>query len=234
MSDNEGDTQEHPEPPEAPPTFEPREGLRVGLPWERLEPGMTPGALMASARLVLFTPTDAFRMMRLEGVLTAPFVFLVALGTLGTFFGLIWQSWSRAIMGTIGGSDFVGLLGTNTLGVMSFVLAPFFVVLGALIATAIHHVFLLLFGGAPQPPEVTLRVVCYAWGANYLWMMLPLCGGIIGTIWCVVATIVGLREAHGVPGGRAAAAVLVPYLIVACCLMMLLPVLAASTIAALQ
>ena len=49
-----------------------------------------------------------------------------------------------------------------------------------------------------------------------------------------VATIVGLREAHGVPGGRAVAAVLVPYLVVACCLMMLLPVLMASTIAALQ
>jgi hypothetical protein len=221
------------EQPQPPVIAEPREGLRLGLPWERQEPGMTPGGLMQTVRLLLFTATEAFQMMRRDGVMTAPIVFLVALGTVGTFFGLLWQSWARAMAGALGGGNLQTLMTQNSLGVMSFVLAPFFVTLFALLAAVMHHAFLLLLGGAPRPLHVTLRVVCYAWGANYVWMLIPVCGTFIGTVWGAVLTVVGLREAHGIPGGRAVAAVLVPYLLAACCLFATWSLVTASMLASL-
>jgi len=222
---------ELPTPP--PPEPEPREGLRVGLPWERMEPGMSPAGLLQTIRLVLFTPADAFGMMRVQGSMAAPIVFLLALGTVGTFFGLIWQSWAQGMLASMGG-QLPSFVSQSPVGVLSFVLAPLFIALVALIATGVHHLFLMMFGGAPRSPEVTLRVVCYAWGANYVWMIIPVCGNLVATVWAAALTIVGLQWAHGIPRGRAAAAVLVPYVIAGCCLVLLWSAVTASMLATIQ
>jgi hypothetical protein len=212
----------------------PPEGLRVGLPWERVDPGMSLGGMLKTSRMLLCTPAQAFDLMRLNGPLTAPLVYLVALGTLGTFFGLMWQSWARAMLGSFAGGNFQSLALTNSFGIMSFVLAPFVIAVLAIVATGIHHLFLLVFGGAPRPVEVTLRVVCYAWGASYVWMLIPACGGLVATVWGATMTIVGLRVAHRIPGSRAAAAVIVPYLTIGCCVFILWMFLATATLASVQ
>jgi len=213
--------------------LERREGLRVGVPWERTEPGMSGRGLVRTTRLLLFTPTDAFAMMRLKGMMAAPLVYLVALGTIGTFFGLLWQSWARAMLGSVAGGNLQSLALANSYGVMSFVVAPFVILLMAALAAGVHHLFLLLFGATPRPPEVTLRVVCYAWGASYVWMLIPACGGLVATVWGAATTIAGLREAHGVPRGQAAAAVIVPYVVAVCAAMVLWTVMATAMMGSL-
>lgn len=215
------------------PVVERREGLRVGVPWERIRPGMSFGGLVQTTRMLLFTPTDAFGMMRLQGMLASALVYLVALGAVGTFFGLLWQSSARAMLGSIAGGNLRTLAVDNSYGVMSFVVAPFVILLMAVLAAGVHHLLLLLFGGAPRPPEVTLRVVCYAWGAAYVWMLIPVCGGLLATVWGATMTITGLREAHGIPRGRAAAAVVVPYLVAVCGALVLWTVMATSMIGSL-
>jgi len=210
-----------------------RDGLRVGVPWERIDPGMSFAGLVQTTRMLLFTPNEAFALMRLKGSMAAPLVYLVALGTIGTFFGLLWQSWARAMLGSIAGGNLQTLAVANSYGVMSFVVAPFVVLLMAVVATGVHHLCLLLFGGAPRPPEVTLRVVSYAWGASYVWMLIPACGGLVATVWGAAMTIAGLREAHGIPRGRAAAAVVVPYLTAICAALVLWAVMATAMIGSL-
>ncbi|NKB89402.1 MAG: hypothetical protein GKS06_14375 [Acidobacteria bacterium] len=207
------------------------EGLRVGLPWERVDPGMSPGGLMQTLRLLLFSPGAAFQMMRIQGVMSAPIVFLVLLGTIGTFMGFMWQSWARVMLGSMADTPFRDLALANSYGVMSFVVAPFFIMVMAAVATGVHHLCMLVFGGAPRPADVTLRVVCYAWGASYVWMFIPACGGLIAAVWGAVLTISGLREVHGIPGGRAAAAVIVPYVVAGCCLMLIWVLLATTMLA---
>jgi hypothetical protein len=49
--------------------------------------------------------------------------------------------------------------------------------------------------------------------------VIPFLGGLIGAVWALVITIIGLAQAHGTSGGRAAAAVLVPLGV--CCLAVL-------------
>ncbi len=212
---------------------EKREGLRVGVPWERTAPGMSFAGLVQTTRMLLFTPSDAFGMMRLKGTTAPPLIYLVAIGTVGTFVGLLWQTWARAMAGSIGGGNLQSLALANSYGVMSFVVAPFVILLLAVVVTGVHHLSLLMFGGAPRPLEVTLRVVCYAWGASYVWMLIPVCGGLVATVWAAVMTIVGLQEAHGVPRGRAVAAVVVPYLIGICGAMVLWAVMVTAMIGTL-
>lgn len=210
-----------------------REGLRVGVPWERIDPGMSFGGLVQTTKMLLFNATDAFGMMRLKGSMAAPIVYLIVLGTVGTFVGLLWQSWARAMLGSIAGGDLQTLALANSYGVMSFVVAPFVILLMAVLAAGVHHLFMLLIGGAPRPAEVTLRVVCYAWGASYVWMLIPVCGGVVATVWGAAMTIAGLREAQGIPGGRAAAAVIVPYVVAVCAALVLWTVMATAMISAL-
>ncbi len=201
---------------------------RPGLPWEADDPGRSAHGVFDTIRVVLFSPTEAFRSMRQGGDVPGAIAFLLIVGTFGSFFGLLWQAATRTMVGSFGGLNFGEIAVANTIGVFWFIAAPIAVLLFAVVVTGIYHLLLLLFGGAPHPPETTLKTVCYAAGANYIWLAMPLCGGLVATLWGIVSTTIGLREAQEVPTGRAAAAVLVPYLLVCFCLMLSLLIFGAA------
>lgn len=190
---------------------------RPGLPWECEAPGYSPSGGLQTVRAVLFAPGAAFERMHQTGGLGAPILFVVIFGTLGTFFGLLWQSAMRTLIGAELGGDAASIVLSNTFSVLMLLLSPVLVLLWSAMMAAIYHLLLLLFGGAPQPFETTYRVVCYATGATYLWLVIPMCGGFVAAIWNLVATIIGLTRAQEVPGGRAAAAVLLPLILVCFC-----------------
>ena len=107
------------------------------------------------------------------------------------------------------------------------VLAPLvlFLVAGVL------HLCLMLVGGARQGLEATIRVVAYSESATLL-AIVPLCGGLAGTLWMLVLYVIGLRELHGTSTSRAVLAVILPVFL--CCgLAVLMAVLFAGGIAAL-
>lgn len=190
---------------------------RPGLPWEQAG-GRAIGSATDTIRMVLFEPAAAFSRMRLEGPLGDPLLFAILFGTVGTFFGLVWQSAFRTALGRLGGADFTQIALFNSFGVFVLLLAPVFVLLWVAITTLLLHLGLLLFGGAPRPVDVTLRTVAYTSGATYLFAVLPICGGVLSFLWWLVVTAIGLREAQGVPGGRAVLAILAPVgLLCLCC-----------------
>ena len=78
---------------------------------------------------------------------------------------------------------------------------------------------LLLLNGARRGFETTMRVAAYAHGSAAMFNLVPLCGGIIGSIWALVIVIIGIARAHEIPTGKAAAAVLIP--IAVCCVLVL-------------
>lgn len=190
---------------------------RPGLPWEREVPGYSPAGGFQTLRAILLAPGAAFESMHQTGGLGAPILFLVIFGTLGTFFALLWQSATRTLWGAGFGGDVSSIVLSNTFSVLMLLLSPLLVLLWSAVMAAIYHLLLLLLGGAPQPFETTYRVVCYATGATYLWLLVPMCGGFVAAIWNLVATIIGLTRAQEVPGGRAAAAVLLPLVLVCFC-----------------
>jgi hypothetical protein len=61
-----------------------------------------------------------------------------------------------------------------------------------------------------------MRAVCYSSGAGGVLAWIPVCGGMIGGIWGMVALCIGLGRAHDTTPGKGVAAVLLP--IAVCCI----------------
>jgi len=71
----------------------------------------------------------------------------------------------------------------------------------------------MIVGGNKKGFESTFRALAYAYGGN-LFGIIPFIGSTIGGIYCLVLTIFGVREGHGISTGRAVLAVLLPIIVV--------------------
>lgn len=209
-------------PPWTPPPLPPISG-RLGPPWERDGPWLT--RFIETARDVLLDPVRAFRSMRREGGLQAPLTF----AAIGVLVGAVATAVYDALLsGMVAGPAVPGYgtlpmfgsgFGTMALLIITPVVALLFMFVGA----GIYHLLLMLFDGARQPFETTFRVVAYASGSTAILQAVPICGALVGAIWSLVATIIGLAQAHEIPLGKAVAAVLVPLAV--CCFFMVALVL---------
>jgi hypothetical protein len=195
-------------------------------PWESRDRLGLLNAFVETTKEVLVSPTEFFRRMPVTGGIGAPLGYGVLVYYVGAVVGALYQ---LVFQGLTGGASLGRLpeqsealepflrLFTHGVGIFVWlILGPIFALAGIFVASAIYHLFLMLFGGAKQGFEATLRTVCYG-GATQLLQIVPICGGLIGAIWGIVVTIIGLSEAHGTSRGTAAAAVLVPILLCCCC-----------------
>jgi hypothetical protein len=188
---------------------------RAGPPWESRTSGADIQAMLETIKGVLFAPIETFRAMRRDGGIGGPLLFAVILGTIGGWFAILWNAFFQSLgflSEGIGDEEILGMFG---LIVIAF-LMPIFVLIGTFIGAAITHLCLFLVGGAKRDFETTFRVLCYVSGSTSLFEIVPICGGVVGGIWYIVALILGLRETHEITTGRAAVAVLLP--IIVCCL----------------
>ena len=151
---DEGGSTDFPGAPDPAPSFAPAEPPRPGLPWESETTGRSPGAGAATVRMVLFQPGEAFRAMRLDGGLADPLLFLLLFGTVGSAFGVLWQSFMRNWTAQLGGTDFADFAFANSYGLLTLIMAPLFVLLFGCIVAAVYHLALLIFGGAPRGFDV--------------------------------------------------------------------------------
>jgi hypothetical protein len=215
--------------PEPPERFCPSCGAELtaapaGTPWERRgEIGLVT-ALTETTTQVLTRTTDFYRAMPVTGGLGSPLLYGVIVGYVGLLAAAVYGAIFQALMGP-------GLLSLPHRGeldrflpyvqggigiVVQVVLGPVMVAVGLFLFAAIVHLVLLLIGGAQRGFEATFRVGCYA-EATALLRVVPLCGGMIATVYFIVVAIVGLSEAHGISKGKAATAILLPLVLVCCC-----------------
>jgi hypothetical protein len=196
-----------------------------GTPWESRDRLGLVNAYVETTKQVLLSPTAFFRAMPVAGGIGAPLAFGVLTAYIGAVVSALYQMVLNSVMGswasqfTQGGEAFERLIPILTQGaglLMTLILGPLFALAGIFVGAAITHLFLMMFSGAGRGFEATLRTVSYC-QATQLLQILPLCGGIVASVWGIVVLIIGLSEAHGVSRGTAAAAVLVPLLLVCCC-----------------
>lgn len=194
----------------------------AGVPWEDPSRGTWLDRLVDTTKRILTTPTAFFRSMPTTGGVALPLAYAVILGSLGTWVSLVYDAVSREAVTAwvpVLRQQYGWLLGAAglTSSLITAVLAPFFVVLGAFVVSGLVHLCLMLVGGARKGFEATFRAYAYSSGASSILMLIPFCGGLVGTVAWIWLAIVGLTEAHETSMGRAAAAVLLP-LVVVCCL----------------
>ena len=188
---------------------------RSGLPWDERQTKGFFNAFVETLMMVLGKPTVAFTVMKREGGLGEPLLYLVV----GSSFGIIVYVLMTLLLPSaipLGDRHGVGhLVGAGIGSVFMIILAPVFAAIGAFIAAAIFHVCLMIVGGARQSFETTFRVVCFVGGSVDPLLIIPFCGGLIVGIWKIVLYCIGLSRAHETEIGRVVLAVLLP--LVVCC-----------------
>jgi hypothetical protein len=187
----------------------------TGLPWDRRqELGIFP-AFFETLKLVLLNPSAAFSTMKPEGGLGEPLIYALIGGSIGCFVYFLFSIFMSSFGIMSNRNALAGLTGLGIGTVFVFLFIPIFVALGLFIGSAIIHLCLTLVGGARRSFEATFRVVCFSAGSTYLLMIVPICGGVIAGIWCLVVECIGLARAHATTTGRAVLAVALPLIV--CC-----------------
>jgi hypothetical protein len=195
-----------------------------GIPWEnRRTLGFFP-ALFENIRLCLFESSRFFERMPKRENLGAALGYLVILAWIGAAGGVLWSQALKgpqmALMRSLGVEPPARTLTPAVEGLIYFgavLFAPVLILLATFIWCGILHVVLWIVGGAREGFEATLRVYAYAAGSTSLFQLIPICGGLVGTIWLLVLQVIGLSRAHGISTGKAALAVLLPLAL--CCVL---------------
>jgi hypothetical protein len=199
---------------------------RTGPAWEERQRLGIVKAAWETVKDVLLKPGECFSKMKREGGMNSPLLFLLLTGGVGMVIAQIYNFFLQGAMmsmaglgGAQGGAapPMAAMFGTTVVGmVVGMVLGPFILLVVTLVWAGIMHLCLMMLKGANQPYETTLRVTCYAYGATTLLQVVPVCGGIAGPIWALIALCIGLAKAHETSAEKGAGAVLIPFVV--CCL----------------
>lgn len=224
-----------PLPPGLPPGYQPPEGSppptdgAQTIPWEDAGDRNEPRKLALTLWKLLTEPSATFAVVGDGESLLRPILFgmfvavvaqLSALVQQGLVHSAVADSLFRALSTATGGALAAPSTssGTSAIGsrIFSLVVAPLLYPVGLVIASAVTHGLLTLFGGANRSFVVTLRTLAYASAPSVL-SAVPILGSVTAWVWTLVLQAVGLYAAHRTSGGRAAAAVLVPIAALAVC-----------------
>lgn len=180
-----------------------------GFPWPPPEDEPILAAIGATWKGATFDPGRFFaRTPRHHG--TGPaLLYYLALGILVAGATLFWDSMGMAGAGA-GSESLAGELGYGAVSpLVGFFLSPVILLAALYISAGVVHLLLLMFGGAEHGFGTTVRVFCYAYSPA-LFGVVPVVGSLVGGIWSLVLSIIGLREAHQTATWKSVVAVLVP------------------------
>jgi len=175
--------------------------------------GFFPG-IWGTIRQVLLSPVAFFRTMPVHAGMAKPLVFHLLLAE---FMVVCQYLWSLAGIGAtaeyLGNPEVMdmGLGLAQAAPLMLFLIYPLLLVLRLMIMTGIIHLLLKLIRSGDSGAEATFRALCYS-AAPLLLGIIPAIGPLVGGVWSIGLTVIGLREAHKTRYSAALFAVLVPIL----------------------
>ncbi|TYB31699.1 MAG: zinc-ribbon domain-containing protein [Candidatus Mcinerneyibacterium aminivorans] len=191
-----------------------------------------------SIKDLFFAPTKFFESLSSKtGVLNA-FLFFMGITVISAIFNSIWtktmMSNMKTFMQQFGDamqqneafwSGFQSSM-ANYSFTLTFIRGVIFGTIGIFILSAIYHVILIILGEGKNGFQNTLKASFFGYTPNLL-VIIPFCGSIIGYIWAIVLTIIGLAKLQKTSYGKAAIAVL--SILVLCCFMAFLGMGALAT-----
>jgi hypothetical protein len=186
------------------------------FPWPPAEDASAIDALGKTWIDSMFRPKQFFAAMPKEESSKPALVYGLILGLVSTFISLFWSfilagapSEQEVTAEAIMANPWEMLLQPSRPSLIDLLLSPLYVIGALFIGAAIVHVMLMMFVRERGSYGRTLRVMCYT-RSPAVFAVIPFVGLVVGGIWSIVVTIVGVREAHTTTTGRAAAAVLLP------------------------
>lgn len=194
-------------------------------------------SFIGTAREVILNPVGFFRSMPRQGNFLPPIVFALicyeVYAILAGITSLVFGSVSTLGVGTAG--DQAAGFASSLFGlIIGIVLAP---VVGALIlfitAGIRHLLVMLLIGSGNAGFEATVRVQSYTFVTRLIWWI-PILGSLVGGIYGIVLSVVGIREVHNTTTGKALIVVLIPVAIALVLLLLLAIVIGAAVFQFIQ
>jgi hypothetical protein len=193
-------------PPEAMPAWENR--AQIGF--------FT--AVANTVRQVLAEPSATFRRMRTEGGLLTPLIYFLVVGWAMYAVSLIYNLiYSLVEPESLGEAQKLGVPVLVTFFAVVIVLLPVLLTVGGFMMAGLWHVSVMLIAGSKRTFEATFRIVCYAAGSTSILLLVPMCGNLLYSLWCIVALVIGFREVHETSTFRATISVLIPLLLCCAC-----------------
>ncbi len=186
--------------------------------WENREETGFFNGLFNTLKDSLFTPTDFFKKMSVSGGLTDPLLYALFIGMVGL---MAHYFWNLLLYNSL--PDFITSEVRTAAGrgmargfrsPFAALVTPFLLIFWLFVTAGALHLFLHVVRGARAGFEATFRVVAYG-VSPFVFLVVPFCGMPITGLWTMAIAIIGLKEAHGTTGGRAAFAVLFPFIF--CC-----------------
>lgn len=179
--------------------------------------GFFPG-LWGTITAVLKTPAAFFRSMPVTGGMAKPLIFHLLLAEFMVLCQYLWSLSSLGALSQYTGSQELMDLGLNMAGVGPALILgvyPLLLIVRLLLMTGVIHLILRaifrLSGGQGSGIEATFRVLCYS-AAPLILGVIPFFGPLLGGVWSIGLTVIGLKEAHRTRGSAAMFAVFLPIL----------------------
>lgn len=180
--------------------------------------GFFPG-LWGTITAVLKTPAAFFQTMPVSGGMAKPLIFHLLLAEFMVLCQYLWSLTSLGALSQYTGSQELMDLGLDMAGagpILILVFYPLLLILRLMIMTGVIHLLLRAIfrftGGPGSGAEATFRVLCYS-AAPLILGVVPFFGPLLGGVWSIGLTVIGLKEAHRTRGSAAMFAVLLPILL---------------------
>jgi len=191
------------------------------FPWEDKSLGFM-ARWWGTTKGTLFAPIKTFGAMPVTGGYGNPILFYLVGALLGGLVvGVTQVLLQTFVLAASGSADAAAAGGASLLCALPIAVGSILVgsaigvLIGAFLGGGIIHLLLMIFGGAKNGYEASVRAVCYAGGAIGTMQVVPLLGWLAASIWGPIIYVIALKEAHKTDYWRVILAVLVP--VVVCC-----------------
>lgn len=159
-------------------------------------------------------PGQFFGRVPFDDAAARPILYYLLISIICATFSLWWTAMFTAIGFPLGFTDpeSWAVMSPAASALVTFFATPFLAFFGLIIWAGLVHVLVLLLARDRRGYRATLRAVCYGAGPTVL-SVIPFLGALVGFIWSLAITSVGIREAHGMSPGAATAAIVLAALI---------------------
>ncbi len=192
------------------------------VPWEQREKYGFFGGLWETWKESVFYPNRFFSKLPFTGGLASPLLYALITSWFGYavyyIYEIIFASfWLGLVSSLVKEPQIMSVMGLQGgLTILKLIIIPGMIVVSLFIMSGIYHLLFMLFGWAKRDFEATFRALAYSYGTA-LFMIVPLCGSVVGLVWYIVIAITGLKHAQQTTGGKAALVFFIPLILFCCC-----------------
>ncbi len=177
------------------------------VPWESGEGFI--GAFLQTLRGSLFSPTKFFKKISFGEGYWAPLIYGLIIGIIGNGCAIFWFWLFMAQFIPLDRLPF-----QYSLSIIQIIVPlPFQQAIAILIGSAVLHLSLIIVRGNNHGYKTTFRAISYSY-SGLIFGIIPFIGLFIGNIYVLILDIIGVREGHGIPTGKAVLAVLLPVIVI--------------------